>query len=67
MYKGVGVRIADFISFFLNIPVSLRPKYFIFIGINAGGGGGGSGSATEAEMILALIQQSQTTVVVGVI
>ena len=38
MYKGVGVRFADFISFFLNIPwtwnnlVTLRPNYFIFIG-----------------------------------
>ena len=38
MYKGVGVRSADFISFFFNIPwkwnnlVSLRPNYFIFIG-----------------------------------
>ena len=60
MYKGVGVRIADFISFFLNIPVSLRPNYFIFIGYlktrGGGGGGGGSGYATEAEMILELIQ-----------
>ena len=38
MYKGVGVRFADFISFILNISrnennlVSLRPNYFIFIG-----------------------------------
>ena len=40
MYKGVGVCLADFISFILNIPwkwntcnlVSLRPNYFIFIG-----------------------------------
>ena len=38
MYKGVGVRFADFISFFSNIPwkwnnlVSLRPNYFTFIG-----------------------------------
>ena len=37
-YKGVGVRFADFISFFLNMPwkrdnlVSGRPNYFIFIG-----------------------------------
>ena len=37
MFKGVGVRFADFISFYLNIPwkwnslVSLRPNYFIFI------------------------------------
>ena len=41
MYKSVGVRFADFVSFFLNIPishekqnnlVSLRPNYFLFIG-----------------------------------
>ena len=38
MYKGVGVRFDDFISFFLNISwkwnnlVSLRPNYLIFIG-----------------------------------
>ena len=37
IYKGVGVRFADFLSFFLNIPwkwnnlVSLRPNYFIYI------------------------------------
>ena len=37
IYKGVGVRSADIISIFLNIPwkwnnlVSLRPNYFIFI------------------------------------
>ena len=44
MYKGVGVRFADFISFFLNIPrklnnlVSMRPSYFISIGYLKGGG-----------------------------
>ena len=37
MYKGVGVRFADFISFLLNIPlkrnnlVSPTQNYFIFI------------------------------------
>ena len=46
MYKGVGVRLADFISFILNIPwkwnnlVSLRPNYFIFIGYLIAGRGG---------------------------
>ena len=43
MYKGMGVRFADFISFFLNIP--LRPKYFIFIGYLKMGGGGCVGSS----------------------
>ena len=54
VYKYVGFRKADFISFFLNIPwnwnnlVSLRPNYFIFIGFlktgaRGGGGGGGGG------------------------
>ena len=37
MYKGVGVRFADFISFFLNIP--LRLNYFIFIGYLKTGAG----------------------------
>ena len=60
MYKDVGVRSADFIYFFLNIPwkwnklVSMRPNYLIFIGyLKTGGGEGGranswtpSGSAT---------------------
>ena len=38
MFKGVGIRFADFISLFRNITwkwnnlVSLRPNYFIFIG-----------------------------------
>ena len=46
-YKGVWVRFADFISFFLNIPwkwnnlVSLRQNYFIFIGYFTENGGGG--------------------------
>ena len=46
--KVWGVCIADFISFFLNIPwqlnnlVSLRPNYFIFIGyLKTGVGVGG--------------------------
>ena len=50
MYKGMGVRFADCISFVLNISwkwinlVSLRPNYFIFIGyLKTGGGGGGEG------------------------
>ena len=45
-----GVRFADFISSFLNIPwksnnlVSLRLNYFIFTGyLKTGGGGGGGG------------------------
>ena len=54
----LGVRFADLISFFLNIPlkwnnlVSLRPNYFIFIGfLKTGvcvcvGGGGGSKQGT---------------------
>ena len=47
IYKSVGVRFVDFISFFVNIPwkwnnlVSLRPNYFIFIGYLKTGGGGG--------------------------
>ena len=42
MYKCVGVRFADFISFFLKLKFwSLRPNYFIFIGYLKGGGGGG--------------------------
>ena len=59
--KDVGVRFADVISFFLNIPrkwnnlVSLRPNYFIFMGYLKTGRGGGfertpvtpSGSTTE--------------------
>ena len=38
IYEGVGVRFADFISFYLNIPwkwnnlVLPRPNYFIYIG-----------------------------------
>ena len=38
MFKSVGIRLAEFIPFFLNIPwkrnnlVSVRPNYFIFIG-----------------------------------
>ena len=50
MYKGVGVRFADFISFvlkyFMNMKylvsnlVSLRPNYLIFIGYLKTGGGG---------------------------
>ena len=46
----MGIRFADFTSFFLNIPwkwnnlVSLRSNYFIFIGyLKMGGGGGGGG------------------------
>ena len=55
-HKDVGVRIADVISFFQNIPwkwnnlVSLRPYYFIFVGFlkrEAGGGGGSSGVKGE--------------------
>ena len=44
MYKGVGVRFADFISFLLNIPwkwnnlISLRPNYFFFYRIFKNGG-----------------------------
>ena len=47
MYKGVGVRFADWIYFSLNIPwkwnnlVSLRPNYFIFIGYLKNWGQGG--------------------------
>ena len=47
MYKGAGVRFADFISFFLDIPwkwnnlVSLQPNYFIFIGYLKMGAGRG--------------------------
>ena len=51
IYKCMGARFADFISFSLNIPwkwnnfVSLRPNYFIFLGYlktwGAGRGGGG--------------------------
>ena len=65
MYKGVGVRFADFISFFLNIPwkwnnlVSLRPNYLIFIGYQKMGDGAGvqanpsklSGSATACALV----------------
>ena len=54
MYKGMEIRFADFILFFLNIPwkwnnlVSLRPNYFIFIGyLEMGGGGGGAGSGVR--------------------
>ena len=54
IYKGVGVRFADFISFFLSILwkrnnlVSLRPNYFIFIGhLKIGGVGGGGGRGFE--------------------
>ena len=45
MFKGEGVRLADFSAFFLNIPwkwnnlVSLRPNYVIFIGYLKTGGG----------------------------
>ena len=45
--KVCGVRFADFISFFLNIPwkwknlVLRRPNYFIFIGYLKTGGGRG--------------------------
>ena len=47
IFKVVGIRFADFISFFLNIPwkwnnlVSLRPNYFIFIGYLKTGDGEG--------------------------
>ena len=47
MYEGVGVRFADFLLFFLNIIwkwnnlVSVRPKYFIFIGYLRTGDGEG--------------------------
>ena len=47
IFKGVEVRFADFISFFLNIPwkwnnlCSLRPNYFIFIGYLKTGAGRG--------------------------
>ena len=48
VHIGVGVRFADFITFFLDIPwefnnlVSLRPNYLIFIGyFKTGGGKGG--------------------------
>ena len=42
MYKGVGVRFADFISFFLNIPRYLTDtKLFHFHGIFKNGGQGG--------------------------
>ena len=54
MYKGVGVRFADFISFFLNIPwkwnnlVSLGPNYSIFIGyLKTWGREGGSNEPPE--------------------
>ena len=46
--NGGGVRFADFISFFLNIPwewnnlVSLRPNYFIFVGYFKMGAGEGA-------------------------
>ena len=52
MYKGVGVRFAEFILFFLNITwkwsnlVSPRPNYFIFIGyLKTGTESGGGGQA----------------------
>ena len=47
IYKGVGVRLADFISFFLkneNEIIWSHSNYFIFIGcLKTGGGGGGGG------------------------
>ena len=63
MYKGVGVRFADFISFCLNDLVSLRPNYFIFIRyLKTGGREGGlseplnpSGSATGEKLFLFLM------------
>ena len=36
MFKGVGVRFADLISFF-----TVRPNYFIFMGYLKSGVGGG--------------------------
>ena len=46
MYKGVGVRFADFISFFLNIPwKSNNLVSLIFIG----GGGSFVGSSQPPE------------------
>ena len=56
LFKGLGVRVVDFISFFLNIPckrnnlVSLRPNYFIFIGYlkRVGGGSRGRWGSSEA-------------------
>ena len=53
--EKVGVRFADFISYFLNIPwkrnnlVSLRPNYFIFIGYLKTGGGEEGGSLEPPE------------------
>ena len=47
MFKGLGVRFADFISFFFNVTwkwnnlVSLRPNYLIFIGYLKTWGGEG--------------------------
>ena len=46
MYKGKGVRLADFISVFLNNP--LRPNYFTFIKyLEIGQQGGGSSEHLE--------------------
>ena len=57
IHNGMGVRFADFISFFLNIPwkwnnlVSLRPNYNIFISyLKTGGQEGGSSDPPEPHL-----------------
>ena len=47
MYKGVGVRFADFILFFLNTPNLTETKLFHFHRKFNNGGGGGGGEEFE--------------------
>ena len=46
MYKGVGVRLAGFISFFFT-KVSLKPNYSFSYDNQKRGRGGGSGEPPE--------------------
>ena len=47
MYKGVGVRIAVFISFFIKYPMKMEKNHFHIIFNNGDGEGGGSSESPE--------------------